>query len=641
MVDNAANGHGSALGHSQATNRMQSFLIDSLMNVVSGLGTNRDKQISSVYGFTPINEQQLVAAYRSDWIARKVVTIPAEDQTREWRSWQADKNDITKLESEEKRLGLQEKTRQGEELARLYGGAALIIGDGVGDPAKQLDVERVKAGGLKYVHVVTMMELKAGVLDTDLSSEWFGGPKTYELSLQGATPVSVHPSRVVRFLGVQMPDWRIRNDPWGDSVLQAMDQQIKNSSLTEQAIAALVHEAKIDVVKIPGLMANIGTAEYEATLTTRIQLASILKGLLSTYVLDSEEDWERNATSFAGLPEILKLYLLLACGASDIPATRMLGQSAMGLNATGEGDLINYYDMIASRQKTRLGPRLSVLDEVLIRSALGARPPELHYNWNSLWQMSAAQKADIAVKKAAAYKTDVDAGLIEGPILRDARINQLIEDGFYPGFEQIVDDFVPLEEQDLDEEDEDVDEQFGRSKAAANENNPEDEPGATGTEDSRPMTLYVRRDVLNADEILAWARSQGVDGLYEVDDLHVTVAYSKTPVDWIKMGEGGWFSADPKGELVIPEGGPRVIEKFGRPGDEVLVLCFASDSLRWRNRQMRDEGASWDWPDYQPHVSFARLAEGQTVDLESIEPYRGVIRLGPEIFEEIDEGRPA
>jgi len=36
----------------------------------------------------------------------------------------------------------------------------------------------------------------------------------------------------------------------------------------------------------------------------------------------------------------------LASGAADIPMTRLLGQSPAGMNATGDGDMRNYYDRI-------------------------------------------------------------------------------------------------------------------------------------------------------------------------------------------------------------------------------------------------------------------------------------------------------
>jgi phage-related protein (TIGR01555 family) len=86
------------------------------------------------------------------------------------------------------------------------------------------------------------------------------------------------------------------------------------------------------------------------------------------------ERWEQKQISFAQLPELIRQYLQIASAAADIPITRMLGESPGGLNSTGDADLRNYYDNVSARQKTELAPALNRLDEIIIRSALGARP---------------------------------------------------------------------------------------------------------------------------------------------------------------------------------------------------------------------------------------------------------------------------
>lgn len=143
--------------------------------------------------------------------------------------------------------------------------------------------------------------------------------------------------------------------------------------------------------------------------------------------------------------------------------------------------------------------------------------------------------------------------------------------------------------------------------------------------DARPRSLYVRRDVLNASEIAAWAEGQGIADL--MPDLHVTIAFSRTAVDWIKMG-ADYRDADGKGGFTIAPGGPRVVEPLG---EMTAVLMFASSDLSYRNMSMREEGASWDHADYQPHMSLTRAP----IDLATIKPYRGKIELGPEVFEEV------
>jgi hypothetical protein len=50
---------------------------------------------------------------------------------------------------------------------------------------------------------------------------------------------------------------------------------------------------------------------------------------------------------------------------------------------------------------------------------------------------------------------------------------------------------------------------------------------------------------------------------------------------------------------------------------------------------MVERGASWDYEEYQPHVTITYNGGG--IDLHAIEPYRGRLVFGPEIFEEINE----
>ncbi|WP_457587402.1 hypothetical protein [Ensifer canadensis] len=149
------------------------------------------------------------------------------------------------------------------------------------------------------------------------------------------------------------------------------------------------------------------------------------------------------------------------------------------------------------------------------------------------------------------------------------------------------------------------------------------------TADAAPRTLYVRRDVLNAAEIIAWAKGQGFNTVQ--DGLHVTVIHTRTPLDWIKVGQAGEWSSDEDGEMTIAPGGPRLMEKFG----EAVVLQFASSRLTWRHEDIKRLGAETDYPDYQPHVTITWAAEG--VDLSKVDPYRGKIVLGPEQFEEVKD----
>ncbi len=153
-------------------------------------------------------------------------------------------------------------------------------------------------------------------------------------------------------------------------------------------------------------------------------------------------------------------------------------------------------------------------------------------------------------------------------------------------------------------------------------------PAAQGTK-ATPRTLYVHRALKNADEFLRWARSQGFKEPQSAADLHVTIAYSQRPLDWMAIGEGWPFDA---GDLKINAGGPRVVEKMGDSG--AIALLFSSTMLAHRHMEIIEAGASWDYPEYQPHVTISWGDTG--LDISKVEPYRGELIFGPEIFSEIE-----
>lgn len=600
------------------------MFFDKLSSLVTGLGSTKDKTTGLGYAFTPLQLDQIIYAYRGDWIARKVVDIPAFDMVRAGRDWQADAADIEKLEATEQALWLKPKLAKALKLARLTGGSALIMGIDQGRPDEELRLDALGKDALKYLHVVHRYELTVGEMDRDPMSPYFGEPKHYELSSQGDS-VKVHPSRVVRFIGAEIPDLTsVSTDGWGDSVLDVINDAVINAGLTQQGIAHLVQEAKVDVFKIKDLTAKVKSPEYRSQVIERFRLANVGKSMVQALIMDAEEEYEQKTINFGQLPEIARLYLSIAAGAADIPATRFLGQSPDGMNATGESDVRNYYDRISAEQELYLRPQLQRLDEVLIVSALGARKPEVHFTFGPLWQMSEKEAADVFKLKAEAARTIAGTGGASPPLmpieaLSDALVNAFVEDGSLPGLEAAIEEYGKLSEQEEDDAE-------TAAAALAIAAKPPVEVG-----DAAPRTLYVSRKLVNAAEFIAWAKSQGFAQTLAADDLHVTVTYSRAAVDWMEMGEN--WSGDGKGNITVAAGGPRLVEKLGDKG--AVVLLFTSNDLRWRHDMMVEKGCSWDYPEYQPHVTITY--QGADVDLTAVEPYRGKLVFGPELFAELDE----
>jgi hypothetical protein len=450
-------------------------LADSFRNFLAGFNVfGRDKALHQEPFLWILNPQQLSDLYRGDWMARKIIDIPAFDACRAWRQWQAETDQIEQLEEEERKFGIQRKLMFALTRARLYGGACLILGvSGTGDFNEELKLEDVKKDSLKFVHVVERWMIATGPRVLDVTSPWYGEPTYYQRSNIPIVPAPgnvdpppkspfpqveggsffIHPSRVIRLIGMDYPDIEQAPDAWGDSVLQPVYDALKNASLVNNALSAMISEAKVDIVSIAGLTEMMATQEGTDKLIGRFSNSNVAKSVVNTLLLDKDtEEWNCRKLELNNLDRVLQAYNFICAGAADIPATRLFGREPTGLNATGESDIRNYYDRISSDQKVRLTPLLSPLDEILIRHTFGDRDEDIHYDWNPLWQTSDTEKADINLKVAQAHAVDVTNGLINPDALRIARENYLIEDGFmYPGMEGALDESDKAGEFDVEQ----------------------------------------------------------------------------------------------------------------------------------------------------------------------------------------------
>lgn len=605
------------------------FVGDGFSNFMTGLGMMDLKASANTY-VHPISAPELEAAYRTSTWFGKIVDIPAKDATREWRNWKADSDQIEKLDATEKRLGVQSKVLQALTWRRLYGGAAIIPGGLPGNPNMPLNMEAVRVDQIKFLTVLNKDELiPVGLIRNPMDPN-YGEPEHYMFS--GDANQTIHPSRVIPFNGRKVAPLSSLQDYWGDPIWHYLEAAVKSADASGAVIDALMQEAKVDVLRINGMMKGMATAEYEALMVRRFQMVALLKGMQNVMMLDKDDEWQQKQITWTGLPDIAKHVLNILSGASDIPMFRLTGQNLTGLSASGDAEMRAYYDGVRSEQKLFLSNDLSRLDEMLIRSALGTRPPEVWYDWVSLYQMTEKERAEIDKIEAETAMTYSSSNLIPPSALAKAVQSRMIESGRWSALEQALEEVPDEEEEDarLAAEVAALLQRAAGTTGQPGGDDPSNQNRQPGTQnqavsDAAPRTLYVSRKVLNWRDIDRHYKAQGFQSTLG-GEMHVTIVYSKAPVDWMKMGSS-WSS-----ELKIPAGGPRLMEAFGDNG-EAKVLAFASSELTWRHQDAISAGASSDYSEYQPHITISWNSE---IDLAGVEPWQGEIELGPEIFAELD-----
>jgi len=134
--------------------------------------------------------------------------------------------------------------------------------------------------------------------------------------------------------------------------------------------------------------------------------------------------------------------------------------------------------------------------------------------------------------------------------------------------------------------------------------------------------LYVARKVCNAQDLADWAESQGFEDITPPNEMHVTVAYSRTPVAYESDDEVLSVSSDNFTHMSI----------LGN----AIALFFNSEILQARWQSLIDSGASWDFEYYTPHISIS-YNNGQLIELDKIVLPTFDIELCGEYAEPLDE----
>lgn len=393
-------------------------------NLVSNIGTERDKASHGRFVRRDIEDDQLEAVYQH-WLAKRIVNRPASDMLRAgWFYEGIQDNDLIKLEEACKAYHLNHVLMSGLVLSRLYGEVYILLGTADGKALDQpLELNKLGRGRLEFFTVIKKKYLKANknsYLPPSACCGLLKQPEYYDLQMNdGKGRQRIHYSRLIPFRHADV----VNEEP--QSILQEVYEDLLDHASVKKGTASLVHESKIDVIHTPGLVDKI--KDDMKAVAERFLSVGMLKGLNGMIVLDAEEKYDSKTYSFGGLPDLMREYSIQTAGAAEIPYTILFGQSPAGMNATGEHDTRNYYDSIATKQVWQLKPILMKFLAVICQSTFGRQLPALDVVFNPLWQLDAKIRSE--VEKA---NSERDAKYLEMGIITEPQIaRQLVIDGVY------------------------------------------------------------------------------------------------------------------------------------------------------------------------------------------------------------------
>ncbi len=405
---------------------------DSFQNFAANIGLGTGNLSSAAnYGFNPIsrNHTLLEWMYRGSWIVRKIIDVVAEDMTRARIDVTSEESpaNLQELDQYWNRLLLWKRLAQTIKWARLYGGCLAVMMVEGQDPSTPFQVESVGKDQFKGLLVLDRWMVWPDLTNpvTDFGVD-FGTPKFYTTNSDARSipTMKIHHSRCIRIDGMELPYWqRIAENDWGLSVIEPMYDRLVAFDSTTQGAAQLVYKAHLRTYYVEKLreIIAIGGKTYQALLQ-QVNLIRLMQTNEGMSLFDSTDRFESQTYSFAGLADMMVQFAQQLSGAADIPLTRLFGQAPAGLNATGEADLRNYWDMINSLQEDRLRRGVETLRSVTYRSRFGKAPEQGEtFSFTSLYKMTDSEKASTGATVVQAL-----TGAFEGQIMtREAAMKDL------------------------------------------------------------------------------------------------------------------------------------------------------------------------------------------------------------------------
>ena len=397
---------------------------DGWMNIITGLGTSKDKSTGMTFNPTGLNkypDEILATMYTEDGLTDRIIGSIPDDMTRQWihltyhdpEMDEAQKEDIQWFMDKLTDLKAPMQFNLALRWRRLLAGAIIIMGT--------KDNENLENPLPKTVRDISYLQVRSRAsIDTSLSLnqalnsgnlQKSGAIEKYTITPKYGTQYKVHSSRCLEFRGRQVPECTpgIAEEElyWGVSILTYLYKSLEDLSAAIRNTAIMIYEAAIGKYKIGGLKAMLSQKNGDELVKVRMNIINLAKSVMNGVILDADdnEDYSRDNLTFAGIPDIIDKFKEIVSAVSEIPVTRLFGTSPGGLNATGESDLTNYYDKVATEQKLYLQQPLQRLIDILsiIR---GVDPPTVEFN--SIYQLDDKEQAELEKLEAEIYKARVE-----------------------------------------------------------------------------------------------------------------------------------------------------------------------------------------------------------------------------------------
>ncbi|MAB74922.1 MAG: hypothetical protein CMO47_00465 [Verrucomicrobiales bacterium] len=417
-------------------NDAQSRNDGALINVLTGLGTNKSKIEATRVGHAQLASQTELESLYTYGLVRRIVDSVANECTKKRTTLELgdetvrQENDILpRFDEFLKQNEFHQKLSEVIKLQRLYGGAGLVllIDDGL-QPEEPVDETRIR-GVNDFIplsrHELTPQDFT--ITDYSRPSHYLinTSQKLTDIQEETYTNLRIHSSRVARFDGLYLPwNLRNRNSGWGQSVVGSIWYALKKYWTAQDGLVEIAQDADVFVHKIPGLFQRIA-AGNESDLKKRLEANSLSRSVYGGLAVDTEEELEFLNRNLSGLQTALDPFLTELCAAIGWPKSLLTGESPGGLGKEGRFEERMWAAIVEDWQENYMRTAITQVFRYILLSkegpTRGIQPPSWAVHFPSTFVETDKEKAELRLQMAQVDAQYIQLGVVNPIEVRQSR----------------------------------------------------------------------------------------------------------------------------------------------------------------------------------------------------------------------------
>lgn len=217
---------------------------------------------------------------------------------------------------------------------------------------------------------------------------------------------NVHKSRFLKFED-NVPELLLRPMCmyFGTPLTNLIKQDIANSNLATQGLANLINRCRYMFLKTDDQSYTTGNVK---NFKDRLRVMSKMQDNFMFTPIKATEDVLKQESTLTGFSETTEFLYEVISAKTSIPMTELMGTSAKGLNATGEGDRRAWYDRVTALRAS-IQNQLETMLGIIAGQDDGVFK-EVHYRFNALETPTERETAEIRKATLEVAKAIIEVG---------------------------------------------------------------------------------------------------------------------------------------------------------------------------------------------------------------------------------------